>query len=103
MVARVSAPTSGSTHDSMETLECAACGTEWTRAVRRGRKPSLCPDCNAGGSPSPDVSAGSVRERNRALAAALRDAGKEPTGDTWARAKDMVATGATVVEAAAWA
>lgn len=92
-----------STDGSTETLTCADCGSDWTREVRRGRKPSLCPSCKADGVLTVPEASGSMKDRNRALAAALREASKEPTGETWARAKAMVAKGATIDEAAAQA
>jgi len=42
-----------------------------------------------------------TKERNRALAAAMRDLGIEPNGDAWELAKVMLANGATFDEAAA--
>lgn len=98
---RDGAPTAAAASDTHETLTCTSCGSDWTREIRRGRKPSLCPDCKGSSAGSTRSAVRSIKERNRALAAALRDAGKEPTGDTWARAKDMVEKGATFDEAAA--
>ena len=48
----------------------------------------------------PSRPAYSTKERNRALAAALRALGKRPTGDTWERAKHLLAAGCQVEEAA---
>lgn len=40
VVERVTAPRA-----TTETLTCEDCGTDWERAVTRGRKPRLCPAC----------------------------------------------------------
>lgn len=86
----------------METLVCQSCGKEWTRRRVRGRKPTRCGSCVSGGSVlgdfRPDVLP--VKERNRRLAAALRDAGKEPTGPHWQRAKELLDAGASFADAA---
>jgi hypothetical protein len=51
----------------------------------------------------PSLPACSTKERNRALAAALRALGKRPSGDTWERAKHFLAAGCQIEEAAHWA
>ena len=31
---------------ALDVLVCGACGTEWERTRRRGRRPAMCPDCD---------------------------------------------------------
>lgn len=31
--------------DDMEALDCKSCGETWVREIKRGQKPSTCPDC----------------------------------------------------------
>lgn len=32
---------------AVETLVCQACGEDWERELKRGRKPKTCPDCKS--------------------------------------------------------
>jgi very-short-patch-repair endonuclease/DNA polymerase III delta prime subunit len=89
----------------LETLTCESCGQQWTRPLRRGRKPSRCPSCTAGRpaatGASTSVDTGmTMKEQNRRLAAALRDLGKEPNGPVWARAKELFAASGSFEDAA---
>jgi very-short-patch-repair endonuclease len=86
---------------SMETLTCQSCGAEWTRRRVRGRKPTRCGKCVSDRPAKKETHSGlAIKERNRRLAAALRDLGKEPNGAVWQRAKELLEAGHSFSEAA---
>ena len=86
---------------AVETLSCEHCGREWTRNLVRGRKPTRCVSCASGRSTdTTSLSATRPKERNRRLAAAMRDLGKEPTGAAWTRAKGLLEAGQSFEAAA---
>jgi len=97
-----------------EVLSCEECNQTWERPTVRGRKPSICPACRSAvaqvsTAPLGDTVTGQSRSQreptrtkadNRALAAALRERRKPVNGETWERAKRLLAEGASISEAA---
>lgn len=70
-----------------ETLTCKECGGNWDRQVKRGRKPTVCPDCKNGVKPAaktkPPADPETLNAAERKYKQRVQMAGKhfKPLGD----------------------